>query len=116
MPTITDNLAIYEIEVNREVLRERIKKRTDLMLKQGLIEEVYYLEKKYTREPNCMKSIGIKEVLSYLDGEYGKTEMKEKIVIHTAQLAKRQRTFNRSQFQDKCLLPLQELRDILMKL
>ena len=29
------------------------------MLKQGLIEEVYYLEKKYTREPNCMKSVSI---------------------------------------------------------
>ena len=62
MPTITDNLAIYEIEVDRTILRERIQKRTDIMLEQGLIDEVVYLEKKYTRKPNCMKSIGIKEV------------------------------------------------------
>jgi len=78
MPAITDTLPIYEIEVDRAVLRERIKKRTDIMFELGLIEEVVYLEKKYTRKPNCMKSIGIKEVLSYLDGDYGKEEMKER--------------------------------------
>ena len=112
---IRDTLPIYEIEVDREVLRERIKKRTEIMLQSGLIDEVLYLEKTYTRQPNCMKSIGIKEVLSYLDGDYKKTEMKERIVIHTAQLAKRQRTFNKSQFQDKILLPLEELNSLLLK-
>jgi len=106
IPTIIDNLPIYEIEVDREILRERIQKRTNIMIKSGLIDEVIYLERNYTRKPNCMKSIGIKEVLSYLDGDYRKEEMKEKIVTHTAQLAKRQRTFNRSQFQNKTLLPL----------
>ena len=115
LPTITDKLAIYEIDVDREVLRERIKKRTDIMIDTGLVDEVIYLEKKYTRQPNCMKSIGIKEVLAYLDGYYNKVEMKERIVIHTAQLAKRQRTFNKSQFQDKKILSLQELRSILIK-
>ncbi|CAA6802466.1 MAG: tRNA dimethylallyltransferase (EC [uncultured Sulfurovum sp.] len=112
---ISDALPIYEIEVEREVLRMRIQKRTQQMIESGLIDEVCYLEKKYTRQPNCMKSIGIKEVLSYLDGNYDKTEMQKRIVIHTAQLAKRQRTFNKSQFQDKTLLPLQKLRDTLIK-
>jgi len=114
LPTITHDLPIYEIDIDREVLRGRIKKRTDIMLEQGIIEEVCYLEKKYTRKPNCMKSIGIKEVLSYLDGDYGKEEMKERIVIHTAQLAKRQRTFNGSQFQSKILLSLEELKKTLL--
>ena len=114
IPTINDNLEIYEIEVDREVLRERIKKRTEIMIKSGLIEEVIYLEKKYMRTPNCMKSIGIKEVLAYLDGYFSKEEMKEKIVTHTAQLAKRQRTFNRSQFTSKVLLSLEALREELL--
>jgi tRNA dimethylallyltransferase len=115
IPTITDNLPIYEIEVDREILRKRIQQRTDSMIALGLIDEVVYLEKKYTRKPNCMKSIGIKEVLAYLDGHYTKKEMKERISIHTGQLAKRQRTFNKSQFQNKSLLPLEELQSVLLK-
>ncbi len=114
LATIEDNLPIYEIDVNREVLRERIKKRTGQMLQMGLIEEVFYLEKTYTRQPNALKSIGIKEVLAYFDGDYSKKEMQERIVIHTAQLAKRQKTFNKSQFKEKTLLPLEELRNLLL--
>ncbi len=109
-PTIKEALPIYEIDVERDLLRERIEKRTQTMLKMGLIDEVFYLEKHYTRQPNCMKAIGIKEVLAYLDGIYTKEQMQERISIHTAQLAKRQRTFNRSQFKMKHLLPLKELK------
>ena len=111
--TITEKLPIYEIEVERDILRKRIELRTQKMLKDGLIDEVFYLEKTYTREPNCMKAIGIKEVLAYFDGYYTRKEMQERIVIHTAQLAKRQRTFNKSQFLEKTLLPLEGLKKIL---
>ena len=114
-PTIQEELPIYEIEVERELLRKRIEKRTLAMLSMGLIDEVFFLEKTYTRQPNCMKSIGIKEVLAYFDGIYSKNEMRERISIHTAQLAKRQRTFNRSQFQKKLILPLKELKLLLLK-
>jgi tRNA dimethylallyltransferase len=114
-PSITEPLPIYEITVEREILRKRINTRTLKMIKCGLIDEVFYLEKNYTRSPNCMKSIGIKEVLAYLDGNYTKMEMKEKIVTHTAQLAKRQRTFNASQFQNKTALPLHELSHLLLE-
>jgi tRNA dimethylallyltransferase len=114
-PSITEPLPIYEITVEREILRKRINTRTLKMIKCGLIDEVFYLEKNYTRKPNCMKAIGIKEVLAYLDGNYTKMEMKEKIVTHTAQLAKRQRTFNASQFQDKIALPLHELSNLLLE-
>ncbi|CAA6812022.1 MAG: tRNA dimethylallyltransferase (EC [uncultured Sulfurovum sp.] len=114
-PTINNELPIYEIDVERELLRTRIQKRTNIMVHEGLIDEVFYLEKTYTRQPNCMKSIGIKEVLAYLDGVYTKKEMEERVVIHTAQLAKRQRTFNRSQFPDKTLLPLEGLETLLLK-
>lgn len=113
-PIITEALPLYEIEVDRDILRKRIQKRTAKMLEMGLIDEVFYLEKNYTRQPNCMKSIGIKEVLSYLDGKDTKRDMEENIVIHTAQLAKRQRTFNKSQFSAKTLLPLEKLRELLL--
>ena len=113
-PTIIEKLPIYEIEVERDILRKRIELRTQKMLKDGLIDEVFYLEKNYTREPNCMKAIGIKEVLAYFDGYYTKEEMQQRIVIHTAQLAKRQRTFNKSQFLEKTLLSLEGLREVLL--
>jgi tRNA dimethylallyltransferase len=112
--TVGEDLPIYEITVDRDILRKRIKKRTLRMIKCGLIDEVFYLEKNYTRLPNSMKAIGIKEVLSYLDGHYTKMEMKEKIIIHTAQLAKRQRTFNNSKFVKKIALPLEELENLLL--
>ena len=112
---IGDNLPIYEIMVERDILKKRITRRTTQMLKAGLIDEVFYLEKHYTRKPNSMKSIGVKEVLSYLDGHYTKFEMKEKIITHTAQLAKRQRTFNNSKFTDKVALTLDELNSLLLE-
>ena len=112
--TITESLPIYEIEIEREVLRKRIEQRTQKMIKDGLIDEVFYLENNYTRVPNCMKAIGIKEVLAFFDGYYNRKEMQERITIHTAQLAKRQRTFNRSQFSEKTLLPLEELQKVLI--
>ena len=100
---IEPNLPIYEIKVERSILREKIKKRTQKMLDKGLIDEVAYLEYKYTREPNSMKAIGIKEVLDYFDGKLNKRELKEKIIVNTASLAKRQVTFNKSQLNIKGL-------------
>lgn len=98
-PSITMPLPIYQIEWDRAFLRERIALRTQLMLKEGLIDEICMLEKQYGRTPNCMKSIGIKETLAYLDGIYDKKMLIEKITTNTARLAKRQTTFNNSQFE-----------------
>ena len=97
---IKEKLPIYEIKRDKEELRERIVKRTDEMIQSGLIDEVAYLESKYTREPNSMKAIGIKEVLDYFDGILDYKQMREKISTNTARLAKRQNTFNKSQFKD----------------
>jgi tRNA dimethylallyltransferase len=108
-PTVTDTLPIYQIEIDRERLRDRIALRTNMMLNDGLIDEICMLEKKYTRAPNCMKSIGIKETLAYLDGIYDKKMLIEKITINTARLAKRQTTFNNSQFTDVIKGSVEEL-------
>ena len=97
---IINNINIYEIKTEIDVLRKRIEKRTIQMINNGIIDEVIYLEKEFTREPSCMGSIGIYETLDYLDGKINKDQLKEQIFIHTSQLAKRQRTFNKSQFKN----------------
>ncbi|MDD2640386.1 MAG: tRNA (adenosine(37)-N6)-dimethylallyltransferase MiaA [Arcobacteraceae bacterium] len=96
-----EDLPIFEITWDVEALRKRIVLRTQQMIQQGLIDEVIFLEKKYSRLPNCMSSIGIIETLEYLDGKISRKQLEEKIIINTAQLAKRQRTFNKSQFGNK---------------
>jgi tRNA dimethylallyltransferase len=111
---INGSLPIYRIDIEREALRKRIALRTELMLKEGLIDEICMLEKKYTRKPNCMKSIGIKETLDYLDGVYDKAMLAEKITTNTARLAKRQTTFNNSQFEGVIKGSVDELKKILL--
>jgi tRNA dimethylallyltransferase len=98
VPIIADPLPLFEILHERAVLRQRIVLRTKQMLRNGLVDEVAALEARYGRSPNPMKAIGIKEVLDYFDGRLSYDEMREKIIIHTARLAKRQRTFNEGQF------------------
>ena len=112
-PIIKD-LDIYNIEVDREILRNRISKRTSKMLEMGLIDEVCYLEQKYTRSPHAMNSIGIVEVLEYLDSKVSLNEMLLNISTHTAQLAKRQQTFNRTQFNNLTNAPLEKLKNIII--
>ncbi len=111
---IIQNLDIYNIDVDRELLRKRILIRSTKMLDLGLIDEVCYLEQKYTRSPHAMNSIGIVEVLEFLDAKVTKKQMLENISIHTAQLAKRQQTFNRTQFKNITNAPLEKLEDIIL--
>jgi tRNA dimethylallyltransferase len=112
---IIENLEVFNIDVERETLRERINLRTKKMAASGLIDEVAYLEQKYTREPNAMGAIGIVEVLEYLDGKISKEQMIELIATHTAQLAKRQQTFNRTQFKNITSAKLEKLEEIILK-
>jgi len=104
VPVVEAPLGVYEIAVERAVLRERIALRTQKMVDAGLIDEVARLEQRYGRAPNSMKAIGIIEVLEYFDGLVAREQMMENIITHTAQLAKRQQTFNRNQFVEKRVL------------
>ena len=113
---IIKNLDIFNIDVDRDLLRERISLRTNKMLDFGLIDEVCHLEQKYTRLPHSMRSIGIVEVLEYLDGLVDKAEMLQNISIHTGQLAKRQQTFNKTQFPNIINAPLEELEELILKM
>lgn len=112
---IIKNLPIFNIDVSRDTLRKRIAMRTEKMVAMGLIDEVCSLEQKYTRAPHAMSSIGIVEVLEFLDGKVDKKQMIENISIHTAQLAKRQQTFNKTQFKEIINAPLEELEAIILQ-
>lgn len=112
---IAKDLKIFEILWDREVLKDRIKLRTSMMIKEGIIDEVIFLEKKYRRTPNCMSSIGIVETLEYLDGKISKQELEEKIALNTAKLAKRQNTFNKGQFKEKTSNIIENLNSDILK-
>ncbi|MBN2816987.1 MAG: tRNA (adenosine(37)-N6)-dimethylallyltransferase MiaA [Campylobacterales bacterium] len=109
------SLEVFNIDVERDVLRKRIGLRTHKMIEMGVIDEVAYLEAKYGRAIHPMSSIGIVEVLEYLDGKISLENMRELISIHTAQLAKRQQTFNKTQFKEIISSPLDELQEIILK-
>lgn len=112
---LTKDLKIFEILWDKEELKNRISLRTKIMVNSGLIDEVIFLERKYSREPNCMASIGIVETLEYLDGKLTKQELEEKISSNTAKLAKRQNTFNKSQFLDKTSNIIENLNSDIIK-
>ena len=98
---ILKNIPILNINIEREILVKMVEKRTENMIRNGLIDEVQNLFLKYGEDLNSMKAIGIKETISFLKGEIkSEKELSELISIHTRQLAKRQTTFNRTQFRD----------------
>lgn len=79
----------------REELYERINKRVDIMVEQGLVDETKRLLAKYGRIPNITDTIGYREIISYLDGELSLEEAKDKLKQNTRNYAKRQLTWFR---------------------
>lgn len=79
----------------REELYDRINRRVDLMVEQGLIEETKQLLEKHGRIPNIVDTIGYREIISYLDGELSLDEAKDKLKQNTRNYAKRQLTWFR---------------------
>ncbi len=90
---------VYALNWDREKLYERIDKRVDIMIKQGLIEEVKEVYNKYEKFPTAMQGLGYKEVVQYLENELTKEEMIEKIKQETRRYAKRQLTWFRKNKQ-----------------
>ena len=80
---------------SREWLYERINKRVDLMIEQGIVEETKSLLAKHGRIQNFTETIGYKEILSYIDGEWTLDESIDKLKQHTRNYAKRQLTWFR---------------------
>ena len=77
----------------RKVLEQKINKRVDKMIKNGLIDEVKNLIKKYGKGSAPLQTIGYAEVIDYLEGEQALDKTIELIKTHTRQFAKRQITW-----------------------
>ncbi len=81
---------------DREVLYSRIDKRVDLMIEEGLEEEVRkLLEMNIDRSATSMQGLGYREMLGYLDGEYDLERAVYLIKRNTRHFAKRQLTWFR---------------------
>ncbi len=89
------NYHMFAIDMERPILYERINKRVDLMINEGLIEEVKNIFTKYSQFPTAMQGLGYKEVVEFLQGNASKEEMVEKIKLETRHYAKRQLTWFR---------------------
>ena len=90
-------LSIGVTPLERRILHERIAERFDVMLKAGLIEEVASLRARGDLHANLpsMKSVGYRQVWEYLDGESDIEQLRQRTVVATRQLAKRQLTWLR---------------------
>ena len=86
---------VFAINMDRQILYDRINKRVDIMIENGLIEEVENLLKKYNEFPTAMQGLGYKEVVQYFNKELTKEEMIDKIKQETRRYAKRQLTWFR---------------------
>ncbi len=92
--TTIRNYKAYYIDHERDVLYKRIDKRVDIMVENGLIQEVEALIKSgITIKHQCMQGIGYKEIYSYFSGEISLDEAINLIKLNTRHYAKRQLTF-----------------------
>ena len=86
---------VFVVNMDREKLYSRIDKRVDIMIENGLVEEVRNIYNKYNEFPTAMQGLGYKEVVEYLQGKINKEEMIEKIKKESRHYAKRQLTWFR---------------------
>lgn len=82
------------LDRNREDLYDRINRRVDILIEQGLVDEVKALLANGLTENNIsMKGIGYKEIIDYINGEYDLDEGIRLIKRNSRHLAKRQLTW-----------------------
>lgn len=91
------NFAYFVLNCERAKLYQRIEKRVDIMLEQGLVDEVKNLIDKYklTADMVSMQGLGYKEIYSYLMGEISLDEAVYILKRDTRHFAKRQLTWFR---------------------
>lgn len=86
---------VFAVSMDRELLYDRINRRVDIMINNGLEDEVRNIIKKYNSFPTALQGIGYKEVVEYFDGKISRDEMIDKIKQESRRYAKRQLTWFR---------------------
>lgn len=90
------NSAYFVLTNDREVLYDRINRRIDVMVEEGLLDEVTRLQEKgYDRSLVSMQGLGYKEIIAYLNGEISLDEAIYILKRDTRHFAKRQLTWFR---------------------
>ncbi len=87
------NTIIIGLNLSKERLKRNATKRINSMLQNGLEAEVKQLSQKYSWQIEPMKGIGYREFKEYFEGQQSLTQVKERIINSTIQLAKKQRTW-----------------------
>ncbi|MEC8614852.1 MAG: tRNA (adenosine(37)-N6)-dimethylallyltransferase MiaA [Verrucomicrobiota bacterium] len=97
----TDCLKYYILlERDKENLKQRIARRAELMLEDGLIAEVEYLLAQGIKgNPSAASAIGYRETIAFLDGKLKRDELLPLIVKNTLHLVKKQSTWFRTQIR-----------------
>lgn len=95
------NTTFFVLNMDRKKLYDRINLRVDIMIKDGLVDEVKdLLNKGYKKELVSMQGIGYKEIVKYLEGEYSLDYAIEIIKRDTRHFAKRQLTWFKHQAEE----------------
>lgn len=91
-----DGTLVYVLNRERETLHERISQRVDDMIERGLVEEVQLLlDRGFSPELNALQTVGYREIISYLNGEFSLDRAVELIKRNTRRYARRQLTWFR---------------------
>lgn len=107
---IYNDVYIFVKNIDRDFLYSKINSRVDEMMKDGLLQEVTTLYKKFGSKCQCMQAIGYKEFIPYFEKNISVDECVDNIKKHTRNYAKRQYTFVNNQFN---VLYYNDIQDIL---
>lgn len=100
------------IQVDRDVLNERIDLRVDQMIGTGLVDEVRVLKEKYDCEVNAMTGIGYRQICAFLSGYMKLSDAIEVIKQDTRHYAKRQLTWFRADERIQWVCSVDEAIDL----
>lgn len=93
---LPEHTLVFGIERSREVIYDRVNRRVDMMIEKGLVAELEgILAQGYSKNLQSLQTVGYREVISFLEGEFTKDQMIEKIKVNTRRYAKRQLTWFR---------------------
>lgn len=96
-----DDVLFIGLTMDREILYDRINKRVDVMINNGLLDEVKSFYDKNMRYKPLLGGIGYKELFSYYDGDVSLEVAIDLIKRNSRRYAKRQYTFFNNQFKIK---------------
>ena len=100
-PKLLYDVSIIGLTTDRDILYDRINKRVDIMINNGLLDEVKYYYEKYPNSNALHRGIGYKELIDYLDNKCSLDDAIGKIKQNSRHYAKRQYTFFNNQFNVK---------------